>query len=203
MRGDGARRGWRGGERSARGWTPSPVPRLYLRRASPALARHELQPGPLHGGGRAEKRRGGAPGGPCWLRDDRRSPRTAPHAPSAAGTLQPGIPERPRHKRREYPLALPTNLRVFSRGHNTRRGRGGTHRHLFTVSKSPVGDASILSPQPGGRSVAQARALRARSPRGVASGLLPLGRHTLLAGHRVHAASPPRRARADTNQDPT
>lgn len=57
MRGDGARRGWKGGEGSARGWKRSPVPELYLLRASLALARHELQPGGLGCSGRAQKSR--------------------------------------------------------------------------------------------------------------------------------------------------
>lgn len=57
MRGDGARRGWKGGEGSARGWKRSSVRELYLLRASLALARHELQPGGPGCSGRAQKSR--------------------------------------------------------------------------------------------------------------------------------------------------
>lgn len=86
--------GWKGGERSGRGRKPSPVPELYLLWASPALASHELQPGPLGCRGHAEK---------CW--EERLGVRAGGEITGAAlpplsapGTYRQGNPKRPRHK---------------------------------------------------------------------------------------------------------
>lgn len=66
-------------------------PELYLLRASPALARRELQPGPRRR--RAETGRGAAPGSSCC-----REITAQPPAVSAPGAHRPGNAKRPRRE---------------------------------------------------------------------------------------------------------